>query len=70
MKERRPIVTRNLGVDLDSHAVEDEGSYGADVVVESLRDLGKRTRVVLVYSSPKKLKLDWAIRCPTLEVAA
>lgn len=68
VKERRSIVIRDLGLALDPQVVENHGVSVNGAVSECV--LGKRLRGMGSDSSPKKLKLDWAIRRPVLEAAA
>jgi hypothetical protein len=69
VKERRQIVIRDLGLVSDPLGVKKDGTTGIESdVVDGV--LGKRLRAGDFGSSPKKLKLDWAIRRSVLEAAA
>ncbi|KAK9922558.1 hypothetical protein M0R45_031019 [Rubus argutus] len=66
-KEHRPIVIRDLGLVSNSQDGKNDDSAGVERdKIECV--LGKLSRAVGIGSSPKKLKLDWAIRRPTTTI--
>ena len=68
VKEHRHIVIRDLGLVSDPQGVKKDGITGIESDVPD-GVLGKRLCAGGAGSSPKKLKLDWAIRRSVLEAA-